>query len=107
MIFGIIMGGMLMAPDPITFKREGGQITPVMSEDNYGRLMIALGMLTGLVHRVDDIREFYPVLRLANDRMPATRKQRIEQQLEHFKGRLLRGRAPARMKSGYWRLSGY
>jgi hypothetical protein len=61
------MGGMPTAPDPITFKREGGQITLVMSEDNYGRLMIALGMLTGLVHRVDDIREFYSVLRLAND----------------------------------------
>ncbi len=56
-----------MKADPIQFKRENGQITLVMSEANYCRILLALGMVTGLAHRVGEIQEFYGVLRLTND----------------------------------------
>jgi hypothetical protein len=55
-----------MEADPISFRREGDVVSLVMSGDNYGRMMIALGYNAGLAEIAGDVKTFWSVIRFVN-----------------------------------------
>jgi hypothetical protein len=52
---------------PIEFRRDGGVITLSMSEENYGRLLLAFGYIAGFGRALPGESFYWRVMKLIND----------------------------------------
>jgi hypothetical protein len=51
----------------ITFKREAGVVTIVMSDHDYARLLMALGYVAVRANHIAGKKEFYSIVRVINE----------------------------------------